>query len=452
MFYETRMARLIGVATAMSMFLSSSVACFAAVTPEEASKAINKAAILAPGTDIKVRVGGDSVAVSTFRNRNANDKDTKIEALLIAKTIFEIQGNTASLVTTYFYNNMQPNQFRSVSVKTSDVKAFESGSMGQDELLSSLQLKADSIKDPASMIETRLMMAAAARRDMTIIDKGEEVEISCKMPVLSDADYKLEAFRMANAASGLQDVGEKTKRVRVMFFDPSVKGSYKEIAVATANLDSIKRQLDQAFSSLVVSKGEARIFAKDIEPDPGALLTERTALLNRIKGLEEKGVGVAPFVVAYQGIEAKLGSGAKEEELQADIKRLSTSLESQEKSYAAAKAFKPSKGAGETKPTTEEASSGDVGNAKKAKSKGNVNRWALGFFPMPEAEVLKNPDAFLAECKAKLEPKIGGKKAEAYEKWPYALMWTAEVLKANDRAGEAVKYEQQARVLAPRSR
>src|SRR5262245_52585214 len=130
-FYETRKARLIGVATAMSMLLTNAGAVFAAVTQDEAAKAINKASILAPGTDIKVRVGGDSVAVSTFRNRNANDKDTKIEALLIAKTIFDLQGNTASSVTTYFYNNMQPNQFRSVSVKTSDVKAFESGSMGQ---------------------------------------------------------------------------------------------------------------------------------------------------------------------------------------------------------------------------------------------------------------------------------------------------------------------------------
>lgn len=451
-FYETRKARLIGVATAMSMLLSSAAACFAAVSQDEAAKAINKAAILAPGTDVKVRVGGDSVAVSTFRNKNANDKDTKIEALLIAKTIFDMQGNTASSVTTYFYNNMQPTQFRSVSVKTSDVKAFESGSMGQDELLKSLAIRADTIKDPAAMIETKLMMAAGARRDMNIVDKGEEVEISCKMPALSDGEYKLEAFRMASAATGLADQGEKTKRVRVMFFDPAVKGSFKEITIAMANLDSIKKQLDTAFSTLAVTKGEARILAREIEPEAGPLLAERTTLLNRIKGLEDKGVGVAPFIVAYGAIETKAGAGATDEDLQADIKRLGSSLDTQEQNYASAKAFKASKGpGGETKGADGPVIS-DAGNAKKAKAQGNINRWALGFFPMPEAEVLKNPDQFLAECKAKLEPKIGGKKAEAYEKWPYALMWTGAVLRANDRAAEAVKFEQQARVLVPRSR
>lgn len=451
MFYETRKARLIGVATAMSMLLSSAAACFAAVSQDEAAKAISKAAILAPGTDVKVRVGGDSVAVSTFRNRNANDKDTKIEALLVAKTIFDMPGNSASSVTTYFYNSMQPNQFRSVAVKTSDVKAFESGSMGQDELLKSLAISAGSIKDPAAIIETKLMMAAASRRDMNIVDKGEEVEIACKMPALSDGEYKLEAYRMASAATGLADQGEKTKRVRVMFFDPAVKGSFKEITIAMANLDAIKRQLDSAFSTLVVTKGEARVLAKEIEPEAGPLLTERTALLNRIKGLEDKGVGVAPFIVAFGGIETKAGSGAKDEELQGDIKRLSESLDGQEKAYASAKAFKANKGPAETK-GPDEGPIQDVGNAKKVKAQGNVNRWALGFFPMPEAEVLKDPDGFLQECKAKLEPKIGGKKAEAYEKWPFALMWVANVLKGNDRASEAVKFEQQARQLAPRPR
>lgn len=445
-----RKANLLSVATAISLSVFGG-SCLAATSADDITSSIIKARVLSPGTQLKARVQGEQAMISTFRNERADDKDCKIEALLVGKTVFEIPGTNITSVTTYFYNSKSPSEFKGVTIRSSDVKAFTSGQVGQDELLSSIEIKSGKVQDAATAIESRMMLAASARRDFQIVDKGEELEVSCKTPPLSEDEYKIEAYRIAQIAVSFAGENSTAKRVQVMFFDPSDRGKFKQVSITLANLANVQRQLMAALSSLSFTEGVSKVAARDLVPSDGNLLAERKALLDRIKGLEDKGVGVAPFVQAFQSVDAKV-SQVSESVLAADIKRLNETISEQEKRYADAKSFAPVKDKTATESTTGVAktSGGDI---VQPRTNPPIIRYALNYFPILISSVLNNPMEYMATCKADFEKKLSAElktptKAESDIRWAHGLFYFSECLKANKRPEEAKKFEDMARTVA----
>ncbi len=445
MFNRTSRANFLGAAAAISLLVLQLPAS-AAVSPETLTTAIYKAKILAPGTQIKVKVQGEQALISTFRNERADDKDSKIDALLLGKTIFETPGSGITNVVVYFYNSRAANEYKTATIRTGDVKAFDAGQMSQEELLSSIELKSGKVQDTATAIESRMMLSAAARRDFQTVDRGEEIEVSCKMPPLSEEEYKFEAFRIASTALDFNGATGAAKRVKVTFYDPSDKGKYKQVIISLNNIQTIQKQLAAAFATLQMSAGVSKLSTKDIEPSAGALLNERTALLARIQNLEDKGVGVAPFIQAYQGLDARVGS-TDATALGAEIARLGASVTEQEKRYESAKTLKFSKD--EPAAASDGSPTRIVGDVKEPKARGPISRWALGFFPLLANAIVRDPDGYLADCKAKFESETK-KKAEDDKRYAIALLWFAEVLNANNHPDQAKKFENDGRALSAR--
>jgi len=444
---RARRASFLGIATAVSLLLMQNPA-MAAASAEKITQVIGKAKILAPGTQLKVRVQGEQASISTFRNERADDKDSKIDALLIGKTIFDMPGSGITNVVVYFYSTKAASEYKAVTIRTGDVKSFDAGQMSQDELLSSIEIKSGKVQDAATAIESRMMLSAAARRDFQTVDRGEEIEVSCKMPPLSDDEYKFEAYRIASTALEVAGEGASAKRVKVTFYDPTEKGKYKQVTISLNNMQSIQRQVAAAFNSMQLNAGVSKLSARDAEPSEGPLLTERTALLARIQGLEDKGVGVAPFVQAYQGLDAKVGQ-IEAAELQKEVARLSENLKEQELLYEKAKTLKFSK------PETKvEAKPGrDLSGTKEPKAKSAISKWALGYFPLLASDICRDPDAYLAECKRRFDQEAAQNKKPKYDQDPrsaHALMWFALVLRENNFNEDAQRYENEARSQAAR--
>jgi hypothetical protein len=437
-------ANFLGVATAISLLLIQ-LPGHAAASPDQLTASIYKAKILAPGTQIKVKVQGEQALISTFRNERADDKDSKIDALLLGKTIFETPGSGITSIVVYFYNSRAANEYKTVTIRTGDVKAFDAGQMSQDELLSSIEIKGGKVQDTATAIESRMMLSAAARRDFQTVDRGEEIEVSCKMPALSEEEYKLEAFRIASTALDYIGSTGAAKRVKVIFFDPAEKGKFKQVTISLSNLQTIQKQLAAAFGTLQLSAGVSKLTTKDIEASEGPMLKERTALLARIQNLEDKGVGVAPFIQAYQGLDSRVGS-IDATTLGQEITRLGASVTEQEKRYESAKTLKFSK---DDTPVADAGVGRIVGDVKEPRARGSVSRWALGFFPLLATDIVRDPDNYLADCKKKFEAETK-KKAEEDKRYALALLWFAEVLTLNNHADQAKKFESEGRVLASR--
>ncbi|MCW5824526.1 MAG: hypothetical protein KIT34_17125 [Cyanobacteria bacterium TGS_CYA1] len=423
-------------ALSLSMLISSVAPAFA-ISSQEATQAINQARILAPGTQLKINVAKGLATISTFRNEQANEKDTKIEALLMSKTLFDLGKSDIANVSIYFYEARDPKQFRSITITKGDVAAFGAGQISQDELLKSLILKQGAIQDKARMIENYLMLTSASRRKMQISVNGDEVNVTTDMPAdTPDREYKYEALRIAETALQRSDAGS-VSRVNIKFFAVGGnKGQYKQVVVPVSQIQALDSEVQKALGSVALTKGVATLTAEDIDITPGPLQSERAMLLAGISELEQMGVGTAAFINALMAIEQKV-KDQNTATLSKDVQSLNTSIETQKETYKAAKSAKPLHAKEDPKACANL-------DSLKTNSKGSVNRWALQFFPLPETDILKDPNGFLAASKKQFEERIGGKKAEEQAQFAWALLWFAEVLKNNGRASEAASFERQA--------
>lgn len=415
-----------------------------AISSKEATQAINNARVLAPGTQLKVNVVRGLATISTFRNEQANDKDTKIEALLVSKTLFDMPKSDIANVSIYFYEARDPKQFKTITITKGDVAAFGAGQISQDELLTSLILKSGAIQDKARMIENYLMLTSASRRKMQISVNGEEVNVTTDMPANTpDREYKYEALRIAETALQQSDAGSVT-RVNIKFFTvggKAAKGEFKQVVVPVAQIQALDSEVQKALGTVTLSKGVATLSADEIEIIDGPLKAERQFLLAGITELEQMGVGTAAFINAFLAMEQQVKDG-RTQTLSSQIESLSKSIETQKETYKAAKNSKPIHAGGKD----DGCGPADISGLKTS-SKGQINRWALGYFPLPEADILKDPNGYLAECKAKFEVQEK-KKAEESPKFVWALLWFAEVLRNNKRDNEASAFERQSQTIA----
>lgn len=90
------------------------------------------------------------VTVSLFRHPEATRDDCKIDSVLISRRILALDPAHVRLVRCVFYDYDRQNEFWRVEVSARLVNAFGAGRIGQQELLNSLVLKADSQENPFS--------------------------------------------------------------------------------------------------------------------------------------------------------------------------------------------------------------------------------------------------------------------------------------------------------------
>ena len=142
MLKQNMILRSVSLFCSAAILAGSTTLCYPAyaATPANLAKDIQDARVLAPGTRVRVRIDKDKALVSTFRNQKANDKDCKIEAVLIGKTIFDKQENGVNSITVYFYDATNPSKYKSITVSKGDVAAFGTGQVSKSELLSSIQI------------------------------------------------------------------------------------------------------------------------------------------------------------------------------------------------------------------------------------------------------------------------------------------------------------------------
>lgn len=126
---------------ALSLLLTTVIPAMAAVTAKVLETKIAAAKILPANEKIQVSSQGDEALVSKFKiERSKNpDRDSKIEAVLLAKIIMD---NDPSIkkVRTGFFDKKSPTNFSSITVRIGDIKSFASGSISQVDLLGSLDL------------------------------------------------------------------------------------------------------------------------------------------------------------------------------------------------------------------------------------------------------------------------------------------------------------------------
>ncbi|CAN5286412.1 hypothetical protein BH10CYA1_BH10CYA1_27870 [soil metagenome] len=391
--------RLFNLALAFTLSCGTGLAvpAFAATTGAEIVAGIEKEHILAPGARVNARVDGSNAYLSTYRHTKANDTDLKVDALLMSKVVMGLDSNISN-VNVYFFSSADLTKYKQLSVSSVSVKAFGSGAVGKDELISSLNLTAGGTQDAAAKLANALAagQGTVGHRVESAIT-GSEVSVSTDLdPDSSERDVKYAALQLAEAA--LQAAPE-IKTVRISFADLSQPGSYRQVLLNAVDVRSLNSAVKNALSSVSVSSHAgsgttATGTASSESAMAGPAQDERQKLLDRINALGKNGVGVTPFLTAFKLIEQQVVDHATVDTITEAVHRLSSNVDTQEQNYKEAKAKKASGSA----------SSG--GGAEPKMPHSRVTRWAAGLATIGELQaglITEHTDSYLADIEAKLK-------------------------------------------------
>jgi hypothetical protein len=408
---------------ACTISLSALQSVHAAANVSDITDAIQSAHVLDSSTPFKVGVEGDKIRISTFRDPRENERDRKINAVLMARAALQAAGDTVSRVTVYFYGK-DLSQYQEISVSAGDVKAFASGQTSQDQLLSAITLETKRNESASDRVIQQLQNTASTRPDYRVtMQNNDEVSVTTAMTdAVSDEEAKLEALRVANAA--LQ-AAPGSRAVKVAFVDPRGKGLTREISMSASEAKSLWDRLLGELGGVQLAKVQPVVDMASLQAAPGPLQEQRAKLLSRLRDLQKGGVGIAPFMAAFQALESQVSSG-DEAAIAKGVERLTASLDAQEKAAKAAKEARLPKAAATA-----------VTSTVNAKDSGG--RWGSGRTAITADEALTNPEAVVDR---KLR-EVGERSAEFVR----ALERVSAVLTENGRGAEAAKYTQRADAL-----
>lgn len=111
---------------------------FAALSEQKVITTLSKLKPFGGGRKMNVQTNGEQVSISLVRTKGATDKDLKIEALMAAKSLLDVEPSVLA-VTMRFFDDRQPRHYVEVYVTSAEVKAFGSGMVSSDDLLTSLR-------------------------------------------------------------------------------------------------------------------------------------------------------------------------------------------------------------------------------------------------------------------------------------------------------------------------
>lgn len=409
----------------------------AAVTGADVVSAIDKSKILDASIRVNAQVTPGVVYVSTYKNPKANDKDCKIEAVLLAKTVMELDANVPR-VEIRFYNQNALSRYKKISVSAGDVKAFASGTMSEEQLINSLVLNEEETTDPGARLTSHLQENEYVRKKKEVSSKidGKKIIVSTGLdPALDDVYLKLEALKLAK--QGIEAVPEGIDEVEVTFYDGSSAlenrvVSYKKDEIVTLNADVGKVLEGSELKTVkVAALTAAALDVQKYAVKDGKLKSEREELLKRIRALNDAGVGYGKtvpelFVEIENGVD-KLDESALKDKMRA----LSDLVGKFEENLKKAKDIKPS--AGGTASAASSSSSATAAGAPRTVGGPGLENL--------EAIILANPDAFLAENARKLAARSPTKNGEDHPNYLITMRLVIKTLKDKGRNAEAAKVE-----------
>lgn len=336
------------ISLSLSVFISLMliVPAFGSSLTDDLAERIEKQKVFAPGTSLSIRRAGAEILISTYRNKLATVDDCKIEALLVAKTIFEAEPAGITRVKTYFYEPSL-NKYREISLSKGDLLSFQSGQISEAELLSSISVKEQQVFDAADSIGDYVSASRSARvnREIKTRIRGQELDILTKAESsVDDDELKLEALKIAERALR---AGQGYSKVSVIFADPRNRVEDRVVEFDTEQVKTMSKEVNQVVSALPLSKGQGKwlpsqrfkyeyLSVDDLYAGPGLNQTERAAILDRLQKLSATGVGVKTFLHPFLKLEDAAAKGDESEVAQL-LKSLNTALDEQEATSASAK-------------------------------------------------------------------------------------------------------------------
>lgn len=416
------------------------------VTASDIINAIDKGKILAPSIRVNAQVRPDVVYISTYKNLKANDRDCKIEAVLLAKTVMDLAPEIPR-VEVRFYEQTSLNRFKQISVSAGDVKAFAGGTIKEDQLLNGLVLKQEETTDPNAKLSSHLeenQYLRAKQEISSTIEGKKAIIISGLDPTLDDLFIKAEALRMAQKT--FEAVGPEVEEVEVNFVAPDKDGTDRQVKVSRAQEKQLSENLAMTFKELILANKEKSpeeltlANLESYEVKDGRYKEQRQAVVTRLKTLSKDGVNVGRQILARL-VEIESGLDTMEENaLRSKIADLITVLDKLEENYKKAKAMKATSAQPVVSTPTRPATTGSATFPAQSAAVDNI-----------KARILANPTSYINETVASLQRRSPTGNGEDHPNFPKLMQFAIQTLKEKGRTQEASALEARLQAIQARN-
>src|SRR6185369_1796341 len=99
--------------------LNCGVGAAQTLTRDEVMRVVSGARVLDPKYQLNVGVAPDMVTITTYQNQAAKDvdRDCKIDAILVAKALYDKFGSSLPVVKLMFFDTRNTSKYKTVSVR-----------------------------------------------------------------------------------------------------------------------------------------------------------------------------------------------------------------------------------------------------------------------------------------------------------------------------------------------
>lgn len=126
------------VAAIVGSTLAEPTVSAANLTPAEIVGVLRSAKIVKQDLSLRASYTSGDCIVTTQRSKAAADDDCKIDAILMARSLFQSFPDAGILHVKVLFSNYEEHKYMEVSVSKSDVEAFASGKLSRAELLGTI--------------------------------------------------------------------------------------------------------------------------------------------------------------------------------------------------------------------------------------------------------------------------------------------------------------------------
>lgn len=416
------------------------------VTASDIINAIDKGKVLAPSIRVNAQVRPDVVYISTYKNLKANDRDCKIEAVLLAKTVMDLAPEIPR-VEVRFYDQTSLNRFKQISVSAGDVKAFAGGTIKEEQLLNGLVLKQEETTDPNAKLSSHLEenQYLRAKQELSSMIEGKKAIIFSGLdPTLDDLFIKAEALRLAQKT--FEAVGPEVEEAEVNFVAPGKDGSDRLVKISRAQEKQLSESMAVTFKDLALAnkdKAQEELTLATLESyeiKDGRFKEQRLSIVNRLKSLNQSGVNVGRQILARL-VEIESGLDTMEESaLKAKVTDLSDVLDKLEENYKKAKAMKATSAQPVVSTPSKPATTGGAAFPTHSAAIDNI-----------KARILANPTSYINETVASLQRRSPTGNGEDHPNFPKLMQFAIQTLKEKGRTQEASALETRLQAIQARN-
>lgn len=284
---------------------------WAKLSASEVLRIIGESKILAADSNVQAAVHPDEkeVEISATRDARATDKDCKIDAVLIAKKVMDVDSDGVAKVKVTFFDAANRTSFRKVTVRAGDVKAFAARSISQEMLLSELELvsgqETKSAGDPAALpavVDGPLHneRAALLRKIQDLQEQGVgTAPFLALFAKVESAAGKGDSAGAAQLLLGLgKAVDDQSRHLNNLRQSQQLQSARRLGGKNKFAVPEMQKLLSQSSTPL-----------GDLAPVTGPFPVRRIRVAHKLKELQASGHNTQAYLQAYRQIEALVKAG-----------------------------------------------------------------------------------------------------------------------------------------------